>query len=675
MFKIISAWLLGVVLLGFSIPSYAQTTGCTTLGQTPETAFPICGNTTFQQTTVPLCSTHSNVVVPGCSAQGGYPDANPFWYKFTCYAAGTLAFLINPINNDDYDWELYDITGHNPEDVFTDGSLVVAANWAGTYGPTGASASGVAYTQCGSDPADHAPTFAKMPVLKVNHTYLLLVSHFSSTQFGYSLSFGGGTAVITDTVTPRLAKAVPDCDQLHIVVRTNKRMQCASLATDGSDFIINPGNIPVTAANAPACGSGFDMDSLVLTLGAPLPVGNYQLVAKNGKDANTLLDNCGTPVPEGYSVPFAITPPTPTPLDSITPVACGPQTLQLVFDKPIQCSTISPDGSDFTVTGPSAVTVTGATGNCNEAGESGIILLHLAAPITVKGDYTVTLRSGSDGNTVYDHCGLQTPNSTIHFYAYDTVSAAFTWQIHWGCKTDTVQFYQDGNNEINQWKWTFDSLYTSTQQNPIRSYDVFGDKQIQLTVSNGVCTDSSEAIVPLGNALKAAFTGPDNICVQEMATFTDSSTGQITSYAWNFGNGITSFLHNPPGFQYTTSRNYAYQVSLVVKNTFGCTDTARRTIMVYSSCYIAVPSAFTPNGDGLNDYLYPLSGFKADNIEFQVYNRLGQRVFESKDWQKKWDGTIDGTPQPPGTFVWTLSYTSKDTGQRVFQKGTTVLIR
>jgi gliding motility-associated-like protein len=98
-------------------------------------------------------------------------------------------------------------------------------------------------------------------------------------------------------------------------------------------------------------------------------------------------------------------------------------------------------------------------------------------------------------------------------------------------------------------------------------------------------------------------------------------------------------------------------------------------IKVFYNCYIAVPSAFTPNGDGLNDYLYPLNAYKADNLEFRVFNRWGQLVFETKDGTKKWDGTINGNPQPAGVYVWMLHYTNRDTGQIFSLKGTTVLLR
>ena len=107
----------------------------------------------------------------------------------------------------------------------------------------------------------------------------------------------------------------------------------------------------------------------------------------------------------------------------------------------------------------------------------------------------------------------------------------------------------------------------------------------------------------------------------------------------------------------------------------GCYDTASEKITKLQSCSIAVPNAFTPNGDGKNDYLYPINGDLTSSLEFQVYNRYGQLVFETRDWSKKWDGTIGGKPQPTGTYVWMLHYTESASGKSFFLRGTSVLIR
>src|SRR6266496_6157065 len=82
------------------ITGYSQP--CSTLGQTPSTAFPVCGTTVFQQNTVPICVNQNPLYVPGCGNSGCvYEDKNPFYYKFTCYTSGTLGFIITPLGPDE----------------------------------------------------------------------------------------------------------------------------------------------------------------------------------------------------------------------------------------------------------------------------------------------------------------------------------------------------------------------------------------------------------------------------------------------------------------------------------------------------------------------------------------------------------------------------------------------
>ncbi len=88
-----------------------------------------------------------------------------------------------------------------------------------------------------------------------------------------------------------------------------------------------------------------------------------------------------------------------------------------------------------------------------------------------------------------------------------------------------------------------------------------------------------------------------------------------------------------------------------------------------------MPSAFTPNGDGMNDYLYPLNAYKALDLSFSVFNRFGQRIFFTRDWTNKWDGSFKGQGADPGTYVWMLTYIHSDTNLKVEQKGTVILIR
>jgi gliding motility-associated-like protein len=669
---------IGLVVVMFLCTRLGAQT-CTALGQTPSSAFPVCGVETFTQTNVPICTSHK-LTIPGCENDGNaYADKNPYWYRFTCYQTGTLGFLITPNNlGDDYDWMLYDITGKNPDEVFTNLSLIVTGSWAGTFGLTGASAAGVNFIQCASDPKDNKNAFSTMPTILVGHTYLLLVSHYTDSQSGYKLSFGGGTGVITDPLLPKMEKSWAGCGGVTVTIKTNKKMKCSSLATNASDFTLSPAVATIVSATGIGCSNSFDMDTVVLTMSNALPPGTYTVTIQNGQDGNTLLDNCNHTIPTGDNITFKVDPVQPTPMDSIKPVGCAPDKLELVFRRPINCNSIAANGSDFTVTGSTPVTITGATGNCVN-GVTTSIFVQLSAPIQSAGNYQIQMKPGSDGNTVIDECGQQTPaGPTLPFSTADTVNADFTYQLKYGCKADTLNFSHNGANGVNQWNWNFDNAGSSKLKDPTFIFTRFGSKLIKLVVSNGVCKDSVATTILLDNEMKAAFGYPDILCPEDKAVFTDSSIGKIISWNWDFGNNNSSTMQNPLPETYplvTTGKSKIYSIRLIVENNLHCFDTTVHQMKVVNSCYITVPNAFTPNGDSKNDYLYPLNAWKATNLEFYIYNRYGQVVFHTNNWTNKWDGRINGQLQSTAVYVWSLRYTLIDTGEKIFQRGTTVLIR
>ena len=653
---------------------YAQV--CTNLGQNPGTAFPVCGTSTFTQQTVPACGGRL-VPVPGCeNDNAAYGDLNPFWYKFTCFTAGTLGLTITPLtSSDDYDWQLFDITGHDAADVYTDRSLYVASNWSAHPGATGTATNASSFTNCAG--FDY-PNTSKMPSLIEGHQYLLLVSHFTITnQSGYKLSFEGGTANITDPKVPHLQNARAICDGTNIIVKLNKKMRCNTLAADGSDFSVSYGGTAITEAVATACLTGFDMDSVAITLNNPLPPGDYSVIMKKGSDGNTLLDNCDRDIEEGENIPFSVLPVQPTPMDSLTTPGCAPNLLQLVFKKPIRCNSIAPDGSDFIVNGSPAIAIASASGECNDNNMSSVIHVKLAAPILHNGAYSIILNKGSDGNTIIDECGEETPaGAALSFTTKDTVSAAFDYSVLYGCKADTIIYSHNGANGVNKWNWAFEDNTSGTGQHFQKIYPVFGQKAATLIVSNGICHDTAFADIMLDNELKADFEAPEFICPRDSTIYKNASTGNILQWDWSFGNGANSILKSPPAQSYSAPlTDQEYNIRLVVTNNHGCKDTAFKKVKLVSSCYIDIPSAFTPNGDNLNDYLYPLNAYKAGNLIFRVYNLYGQKVFETKDRLGKWDGTINGKMQGSGTYVWTLQYIHTGTGSMFHLKGTTTLIR
>jgi gliding motility-associated-like protein len=654
-------------------------TPCTAPGQNPGTAFPVCGTTSFVQTNVPQCGGR-RLPVPGCR-NGSYSDRNPFWYKFTCYKTGTLGFVITPNNptTSDYDWQLFDITGRDPDDVYNDQSLVITGNWSATYGNTGASNTGVDRIECASDPAENKPTFSTMPQIIEGHTYLLFVSHFTASGAGYSLSFGGGTGIITDPVIPKLKTIDANCDGDVIRVKLDKRVRCNSIAADGSDFgLSNTGAVPITITKATAtdCSQQFDADYIELQLSGPLVPGTYDVFVKRGTDNNTLLDHCDNPVTEGQTLPVTIVPKTPTPMDSLVPPTCAPKQLKLVFKKPMLCSSIAADGSDFIVNGTYTIAATAASGvNCTN-GLTQEILVTLAKPMEDGGNFQIVLRRGSDGNSIINECLMETaPGSALPFTLQDTVTAAFSYTIGYGCETDTINFMHAGANGVNSWEWNLDDGQSSTLQNPQGLYTVFNQKQIELIVTNGFCSDTITKSILLDNTIKADFTVIEDNCPNEPIQFTSAAQGIQLTHAWTFGDGNTATDADPLHTYLNPGRETAYSVRYTVTDRWGCEQSIQKPIRIYPSCYIAVPNAFTPNGDNLNDVMRPMNAIKAEGLEFSIYNRWGQQVYTTKDWKKGWDGKFNGKLQPSAVYIWTLRYVNRDTKKKVEDKGTFVLIR
>jgi gliding motility-associated-like protein len=676
------------IILSAVYSTYAQP--CSTIpGMSPGNALPVCGTSVFHQDVVINCS-GPDVAQVGCSV--GASSSSSFWYKFTCFQTGTLGFLISGISDtDDYDWVLFDITGRNPNEVFSNPSLAISINLYGSGGsstpfpesPTGCRPGAAGNVHCEGSDNGNSP-FNAMPTITIGRNYLLMVTNWTRSTAGYDLSFAGGTASITDPKEPHMESARAICDGISASIKMNKRMKCNSLTASGNEFTITPAVANVISATGFGCNPAFDMDSVLITFDAPLPPGNYTINIKNGTDGNTILDNCERGIPENESIPMIVYPLIPTPMDSISKLGCKPDEIQLVFRKNIQCSSIAPDGSDFDITmlsGSEPVTVVSASGNCNADGLTPIIKVKLATassgPISTKGTYQIRLKTGNDGNTIIDECGQETPaGATLIFNTKDTVNADFSYAIKYGCDRDTINYFHNGNNEVNFWRWNFDRTRSSSLQNPTILYGTPGLKKTYLVVSNGICRDSSDTVsVFIDNEVKAAFEATPVVCPNELASFQNNSTGNIINWRWDYGNGLTSNLPNPAPQSYNapwvTGNVFP---RLIVQNNRGCLDTAIQKIVLPNSCYIAVPNAFTPNNDGLNDQLYPLNAYKATDLLFRVFNRVGELVFETRDWTKRWDGRFKGQPADLGTYVWILTYTHIDTGKKVQQKGATILL-
>lgn len=218
------------------------------------------------------------------------------------------------------------------------------------------------------------------------------------------------------------------------------------------------------------------------------------------------------------------------------------------------------------------------------------------------------------------------------------------------------------------------------------SYDfnVAGMYRIELIARDTVC-DTRDYVVDSVFAYPkptAGFTFSPNDGTNKVITFTNTSLSNFgsvdgaLSYYWNFGDGFNSTDKDP---RHVFAATGTYQVQLVVYNRAGCADTTTQEVTETIIAKMDVPNAFTPNGDGVNDNIAPMA-FGVTKIDFRIYNRWGQLMFQSDDPQitylqnKGWDGRYKGKPQEMDAYAYTLHVVFND-GTEATKQGSLTLIR
>jgi gliding motility-associated-like protein len=138
--------------------------------------------------------------------------------------------------------------------------------------------------------------------------------------------------------------------------------------------------------------------------------------------------------------------------------------------------------------------------------------------------------------------------------------------------------------------------------------------------------------------------------------------GNFDSYAWQDGSTQSHYVVNKGG-------SYAVNVSN------NCGSAQAQIAIVENKCGIYFPSAFTPNKDGKNDLFKILHPPDLSSYELSIFNRWGQKVFETRDYTKGWDGTVNGQVQDTGVFVWFCKYKKINSPLNGEISGTVLLIR
>lgn len=286
---------------------------------------------------------------------------------------------------------------------------------------------------------------------------------------------------------------------------------------------------------------------------------------------------------------------------------------------------------------------------------------------------------------VTDACETPAKLDSLNVYWYNEPQPTFTADVLNGCFPIEVNFTNTTDPTlVDQCYWDFGNGITSavcgvqtTGYTGVGTYDV----SLTVTSSEGCVGDTTYVgyIESYGYPVAdfGIFPNPINV-LEPTTTMYDSSSVDVTSYLWNFGEfGLlgTSTLQNPE-FTFPDAEPQNFDVELIVTNQYGCTDTAVNVVIMNGVYNFYVPSGFTPNGDGVNDFFFPQGeGVDVLDYEMLIFDRWGHIVFQSTDATKQWDGNKLGVPAPEGVYVWKVFTKDQYKGTQYENIGNVTIVR
>lgn len=261
---------------------------------------------------------------------------------------------------------------------------------------------------------------------------------------------------------------------------------------------------------------------------------------------------------------------------------------------------------------------------------------------TTPGTYTVTL-------IIRDSLSCNQADTTTILLTYATSFSSGFSVDYFNCLPVTANFTND-YPDAELYEWDFGDGTTASGLNPIHTYTTGGNYTVTLTTTNcGASETISEVIdVPL-DPIAFFDDEPYAAIINTPVTFTNLSQF-ANSYLWEFSDGSTTAAVNAV---HSFSASGTFTVCLTARNAFGCEDEYCRTIDIEFDGFIDVPTAFTPNGDGVNDR-FLVEGFGSDDFLLRIFNRWGEMVYEGTDQSEGWDGTFRSKPQEMDVYAWTL---------------------
>jgi gliding motility-associated-like protein len=404
---------------------------------------------------------------------------------------------------------------------------------------------------------------------------------------------------------------------------------------------------------------------------------------------------------------------------------------------------------------------------CIGSGDSAVLTVHPTDSIqwfkdgvAISGAHQTVYRATQTGSyyaMLFNNigCSIQTTSQAINISSVPV--PGFNPGVNAQCLVgNSFVFTNTSSNAVGamQYTWSLGDGTIETVRDVTHSYTSAGVYDVNMVVSSSpVCLDSARFPVTVYQNAVANF-NVKPVCINlplSPVNLTMDTLGSPINYSWNFGNGQTSTLRNPPAQIYTAVGSYTISLSvnseqcptplntitrrvavdkpkpgarypdeyavinyplelearqfgesilwnpgtylnsrtsytpifigstdqsytIEIKTISGCLTVDTLSVKAVKNVEVYVPTGFTPNGDGLNDFLRPIVMGIKEIKYFRVFNRWGQLLFETKTDRPGWDGTIGGILQGTTVVVWLMEGIGVD--NKIYRrKGTSTLIR
>jgi gliding motility-associated-like protein len=286
---------------------------------------------------------------------------------------------------------------------------------------------------------------------------------------------------------------------------------------------------------------------------------------------------------------------------------------------------------------------------------------------------------------ISEACGSPVDTACTTVYVEPGVTPSFSADIRFGCFPVDVTFTNTTPGTVANSTWYFgdgneqQAVGSNSVSNSYNSSGLFSVTLEIETPEGCIYTETYADYIEGFEYPSANLTfNPNPVSMYDPeVTFQDLSTGDIVSWQWGFPGATpaSSSVQNPI-VVYPEGEPGIYDAYLTVINDHGCVDSVSTQVKVINEVILYAPNAFTPDGDAFNEtWQLHIDGIDFYDFNLVMFNRWGEKVWESNNPDVGWDGRFMGKIVQDGTYVWILKCKDQWNDKKYTFNGHVTIIR